>query len=55
MATRKPGPGALDKSSAIGFVPDVFARFAGFEGEYLMYLTEKRGKRVETGGAKMTA
>jgi hypothetical protein len=36
-------------------VPDIFVRFAGFEGEYLTYLTEKRIKWAEIGGAKMMA
>jgi hypothetical protein len=36
-------------------VPIVFACFAGFEGEYLLYLTEKRAKQAERGGAKPAA
>ena len=33
----------------------VFAYFAGFEGEYLLYLTEKRVERAEKDDAKMVA
>jgi len=39
----------------IRFVPIVFDHFVGFEGEYLLYLTEKREKWAERGGAKMVA
>ena len=41
------------KTRVARFVPNVFVRFAGFEGEYLVYLTEKRVKWAEIGGAKM--
>ena len=36
-------------------MPIVFAHFAGFEGEYFVYLTEKRVKWAERGGAKVVA
>ena len=39
----------------VRFVPDIFVRFAGFEGEYHGYLTEKRVNRAKTDGAKMAA
>ena len=39
----------------VRFASNVFDRFAGFEGEYLLYLTEKRVKGAERGDAKMAA
>ena len=39
----------------VRFVPNVFVHFTGFKGEYLVYLTEKRVKWAERGGAKMAA
>ena len=34
-------------------MPNVFVRFAGFEGEYYVYLTDKCVKWAERGDAKM--
>ena len=47
--------GALFKTIVIRFASNVFVHFAGFEGEYYVYLTEKRVKWAERGDAKMVA
>ena len=52
---KKPQLGACVKSRVIIIASDIFARFAGFEGEYLLYLTEKRVKQAEIDDAKMVA
>jgi hypothetical protein len=44
--------GACFISRVVRFAPSYFAHFAGFEGEYLLYLTEKRVKWAEKGGVK---
>ena len=47
--------GALFKTIVIRFASNVFVHFAGFEGEYYVYLTEKRVKWAERGDAKVVA
>ena len=45
--------GACFTSNVIRFASDFFVHFAGFEGEYLKYLTDKRVKWAEKGDVKM--
>jgi len=45
--------GACFTSNVIRFASDFFVHFAGFEGEYSKYLTEKRVKWAEKGDVKM--
>ena len=47
--------GACFISNVIRIASDFFVHFAGFEGEYSKYLTEKRVKWAEKGDVKMVA
>jgi len=54
-ATYSGGLGALDKSPAIRFVPNVFVHFTVLRANTGWYLTEKPVKWAETGGTNLIA